>query len=799
MLKNYFTVAFRNMKRHKGYSFINIAGLSIGIACCVFILLFVRLELSYDSYHPDVDRIFRVGLMKETEKGRTAEESNLIPMGPALKENYPQVEYAGRVCIAFSQPTVQYQNKIFKEKSIFKADSELFSIFHIPFLQGDPRTALDHINTAVLTESFAKKYFGQEDPMGKMIRINSSDFMVTGIAENPPHNTHLQLDLFLSYTIADEPEWMSGWHALATPAFTYIKVKPGIHPDEFEDLIRHVPQTYIGEQLEEMGAEYTNFLQPVRDIHLYSLSAQGKRPARSLIYTYIFSVVGVLILLIAGMNFMNLSTARSANRSSEVGIRKVVGAHRGQLVGQFLGESLVTSFTSLAIAVTGVGLLLPFFNNFAGTQFTSSALLEPMIITILLFLALFIGIVAGIYPAFFLSAFRPISILQGSLRAGSRALMMRKILVVGQFAISIILIIATLIVYHQLDYMKNQPLGFEKERKLVLPLSSWDIIEDNYDHVKDQFLQHPSITAATATSGVPGKSINRLWMYPSEEESENGQTPMILRCDQDFISVYGIEMVAGRPFRKEMETDRLSGNFIINEAAVTSFGWNSPEEAVDRQIMVGSRRTPFQVLGVVKNFHWYGLQNAIEPVVLRFVSMFRYITLNVNTDNLPETLAFIEKKYGELFPNQVFEYFFVDRDFDKQYSFEERLGRIFRLFSFLGIFIACLGLFGMTAFIAQQRKKEIGIRKVFGAQVPGILLLLGTEFLKWVCVANIIAWPFAYYAGQKWLNNFAYRISLSVSTFISAGVLAICIALLTVSYQSIKSALANPVESLRYE
>ena len=592
---------------------------------------------------------------------------------------------------------------------------------------------------------------------------------------------------------------MSGWHALDTPALTYIKLKTGVHPGAFEELIRDVPYTYIGEQLDEMGATYTNFLQPVRDIHLYSLSDDGQKPSRSLIYVYIFSAVGLVILLIACMNFMNLSTARSTTRSCEVGIRKVAGAHRNQLIRQFMGESLITFCIALMIALLMVGLLLPVYNNIAGSQFNTSILLHPAIIFSVIGLTVLVGIGAGMYPAFVLSAFRPITVLRGSHKTDSRSLNMRKMLLIGQFTISITLMVTTFIVYRQLHYMKNQSLGFAKEQKLVLTLSGWDIIEDNFDQVKNEFLQYPSITGATATSGVPGTFINRLWIYPSEEEPENGQTPRILRCDQDFISVYDIGILAGRPFQKEMGTDRLSGNFIINEAAVTSFGWNSPYEAVDRQIMIGDRRAKYRVIGVVENFHWFGLQNLIEPMVLRFSSTFRYITLNVDTKNLPETLVFVEKKYNELFPNQVFDHFFVDTNFDRQYNFEERLGRIFRVFTFLGIFIACLGLFGMAAFLAQQRTKEIGIRKILGASVLSLVQLFSREFILLVAISNIVAWPIAYYAGAKWLQNFAYRTSIDWLTFILAGALAIGIALLTVSFQSIKASLANPVDSLRYE
>jgi putative ABC transport system permease protein len=495
------------------------------------------------------------------------------------------------------------------------------------------------------------------------------------------------------------------------------------------------------------------------------------------------------------MNYMNLATARSANRATEVGMRKVVGANKRQIVRQFLGESLLLVSIALVIAIALVQIFLPQFNKLALTQFTSQSLSHPTIIAGVILLLLFVSLGAGGYPAFFLSAFKPISILRGTLKSGSKGAFMRKVLVVGQFMISITLIICSLIIYRQIMYMKNQPLGFDKEQKLVITLKDWRMMTDRYEIVKNEFLKYPAVLNASASSGVPGSMINRTWVFPFGEQDSNGHAFRSLRCDHDFTEVYGLEFVAGRPFNKKIQSDTHKA-FILNESGVKAFGWNSPEEALGKELW----DRHFPVIGVVKDYHWWGLQREIEPMIMRVVpDLFRSITLTVNTAEMQRTLTFLEKKYTELFPGDLFEFFFVDTNFDIQYRSEERLNRIFQSFTILGIFIACLGLLGLASFIAEQRTKEIGIRRVLGATVSQVIVLLSKEFTKWVLIANLISWPLAYFAAQKWLQNFAYRMTVKVEIFIFAAILTLIIALCTVGYQALKAAIADPVDSLRYE
>jgi putative ABC transport system permease protein len=793
---SYLKVTLRKIRRNKAYSVINIVGLASGIACCLFILLYVLFELSFENYHKDIDRIYIVGQDRRSEAGRELVWGNFPLLAPTLKDRYPQLEAAGRVNQGwFTQ--VKTKDKVFKEVGLWDSDSGIFQVLTIPFVQGNPETALERPNTAVLTQSYAQKYFGDLDPMGQVIMVGEEDYEITGVVQDPPPNTDFPYKIIKSWRtieLGDEEHWLSWSPGIAATA-CLIKLGEGVDPRYFEEQIQQIPREFCGDELDKRGFEYKLFLTPLKKSHLMTLSGDQIKPSSSLIYVYIFSAVGVLILLIACMNYMNLATARSSNRATEVGMRKVVGAYRRQIVRQFLGESLLIVCVALVIAVALVQIFLPRFNKLALTEFTSHSLLHPGILIGGILLVLFVALGAGSYPAFFLSAFKPIAVLRGTLKSGAKGAVMRKVLVVGQFVISITLIVCTLVIYSQIVYMKNQPLGFDKEQKLVITLKGWEMITDNYQTVKNEFLQHPSVLDATASSGVPGSMINRTYVFPYGEQDTKGQAFRSLRCDHDFAEVYGLQLVAGRPFNAEIQSDTYNA-FIINESGVKAFGWNSPEEALGKEIW--DDRYP--VIGVVKDFHWWGLQREIEPMILRVVpDLFRSITLTVKTTSLQETLAFLEKKYVELFPGDHFEYLFVDTNFDIQYRSEERLSRIFQIFTILGIFIACLGLFGLASFIAEQRTKEIGIRRVMGATVSQVIVLLSKEFTKWVLVANLIAWPLAYYAARKWLQNFAYRMNLGVELFIFAAVLALVIALLTVGYQAIKAAVANPVDSLRYE
>ncbi|MFC2139155.1 ABC transporter permease [Bacteroidota bacterium] len=751
MLKNYFIVAVRNIKRHLGFSLINILGLAVGLATCILIMMFVRLETTYDSYHDGADRIYRVGIRSFEQKGIHYRTTNLLHMRDVLAEDYSQVEAAGRFMTMY-EPSVSYKDKIFREYNIYRADQDFFDVFSVNFLIGDEENALTKPGTVVLNESIAEKYFGNSNPIGKVLKIDDTEFEVTAVVENQPANSIFQFDALTTWKSLPQREHFIGWHALVMPAATYVKLIPGVDKAEFEKTISDIPAQYIGQQLKELGLEYYNYIQPLEDLHLYNITEAGVEITNSLIYVYIFASIGFLILLLACINFINLSTARSTIRACEVGMRKVIGAKRSSIIQQFLGESLIISIASMIIAVSMVILLIPIFNEIAGTRFTLGLLSDPVIILSLLLVVIFVGLISGSYPALFLSAFQPISVLRGIFKLGSKGSNLRRVLVVGQFAISIILVTATLTIFDQVNYMKERPLGFEKELKLALALKNWEVIENNYEMVKEEFEKHPSIISASVSSGVPGRMINRLFVNPSRDPNSTGLGPNILRCDFDFMDVYKIKLLAGIDRKIKGIPDELYGHFFINETAMRKFGYNNPKDAVGKPLYIGSSRSEYKILGVVKDFHWFGLQNKIDATIMRFVPLFRYVSLNISNHDIKETLEFIKDKYSQLFPGDVYEYFFVDKDFDRQYKREESLGRIFSTFTFLGLFIACLGLFGLASFIAERKTKEIGIRKVMGASVTKIVYLLNKEFMIWIIIANITAWPAAYYLIDTWLQ-----------------------------------------------
>ena len=800
MIKNYLKTAFRNMIRYKGFTFINTLGLALGLVCCILILLYVRFEMSYDRYHPDYDRIYRISLLTKGPAGEDIEPANTPLLSIKLKEQFPQVESVARMT-QWSGGIVIIDNKGFRETYMRYTDPKIFKIFHIPFINGDPETALNRPGTVVLTRSMVEKYFADENPMGKSMTIHTNmgnyEFEVTGVVEDPPHNTHFKYRTFLSYPTIQDNEFLQGRFNVT---ITYVKLKPGTDIDQFESLIRPLSQTIIkglaDEDEEAFNVVHTNFLQPIAGIHLHSHLTWEMEPSGKPLYLTVFSGIGALILLIACVNFMNLTTARSSGRGSEVGVRKVVGAQRSQLIQQFLSESMILSFIALVIALIVTTLGLSIFNSLALTQFTVKDIFTPTMLLSVFVLVIFTGIAGGSYPAFFLSAFKPVSVLKSRLSLGTRGGLMRKTLVIVQFTISIALIISTLTIRRQLSYMKGRHPGFHKEQKLILPVQRGDNMIRNFENIKNEFLQYPAVEGATASSSVPGRGMNVWWTWPSGEESEKKQLVNCLFIDYDFLDEFGIQTVMGRTFRKQLASDSSYGTIILNEAAVQSFGWSSPEEALDKIIWEDRNR----VVGVFKDFHWQGLQHDIEPLLIMiWPRAFRYITLTVNTADLDNTMDTIEKKYQEWFPDHPFEPFFLDVDFDSQYRFEERIGQIFRTFAFIGIFIACMGLFGLASFIAEQRTKEIGIRKVLGASESGIVVLLSREFVKWVIAANLIAWPVAWFAMNRWLQGFAYRASMGIWIFLLSGVLALVIALLSVTLQSIRAAKANPVDSLRYE
>ncbi len=793
----YLRLALRRTVKHKGHSLLNILALTVGLAACGLVLLYVRLETSVDAFRPDADRIYRVNLYRKSAQGEDVIAGNYTPLAPALKERYPQVEAAAMLFSGGFEPQpVVYRDKAFKEANIYAADPDLLQVLGIELLRGDPADALVRKDTVLLSTRMARKYFGPEDPLGKTVRINDKDCEVTGIIADPPANTQFQHDVVMSAkSEIEREEFLQGWRPGIHGTITLVKLRPGVEAAAFEALIRDLPHEYAAEALRKLGAVNRMVLQPLKKLYLYEATVEGLVPSPRLVYLYVFSAIALLILLLAGMNFINLSTARSIRRAGEVGVRKAAGATRRQLVLQFLGEALVTAFLSLGLAVLVVLVVLPAFKGLAGVAIEEALLLEPAIVAALIGLTFLVGFVSGLFPALFLASFHPVVVLKGRLRTGPKGVALRRALVVAQFAISITLIIATLIVAGQVGYMRGQPLGFAKEQRLVINFRTWGMMEQNYEAVKTELLRHPAILAATACSGVPGKGINRTHYYPTGLQAEKGQALRSLRADHDFFKVFEIPVVAGRGFQKDIATDTYDA-LVFNEQGAKAFGWATAEEAVGQTMT--DRQIP--VVGIVKDFHWWGLQRPIEPMVVRVApDLFRYIAMRVDTKDLAGTIAHVKSVYDRLYPGEIFEYFFVDEAFDRQYASEVRMGALFRAFTGVALFIACLGLFGLAASTAEQRTKEIGIRKTLGASVAGLVRLLNWEFAKWVLAANVIAWPAAYFLGRKWLENFAVRMPMPWGLFALATVLGLAVALLTVSWQSVRAATANPVESLRYE
>jgi putative ABC transport system permease protein len=793
MIANYLKIACRHMFRHKASSLINIIGLSVGIACCLLVLMSVSHELSFDRYHRDGDRIFRIGqrIQKEAAELETARVAT--PLIPATKESFPEVDHAVRFQVATWDNLVEHGEKKFYEEWVLIAENELFNVLTIPFIRGNPEMALIRPGTVVITERIAKKYFGNENPLNKTLILWGNPVEVTGVVQNCPDNTHLRYDIILSLSGFEKVWNLDNWGW--TGFYAYVKLKPYVDPSLFEQKIRHVADRYIGEELKEWGESFTFFLQPITSIHLNSHLNMEIAPPGNPRDIYIFSIIGFLILLISCINFTNLTAARSTNRAKEVGIRKVVGAHRVQLVRQFLWESVLASVISMVLSLIVVAAVLPHFNQLTGQDFSFRSLLKPSILLFLLGLSLFAGVVAGSYPAFLLSRFGPARILKGAAGSFAGGNAIRRFLVVAQFSITIVLVIGTLVVYKQIRFMKNVDLGFDKEQKLIVPGD----MKERYESVKAEFMKNPSITGAAACWNVPGRLSNLLEARLVGEEDEKAQSMNFYYVDHDFIPEYEIEIVAGRSFQKEIRSD-IYESFILNETAVRAFGFSSPEEILGKKMYEGGSSGIGTIIGVTKDFFYKGLQTKVEPLVMQVrPDFFSTVSLEVRTDNLKETLSFVENKWNELQLGRLFSYFFLDEDFNRHYRSEENLGRMYATLTLLALFISCLGLAGLSAFSAQQRTKEIGVRKVLGASVSGILFLLLNELMKWILIANILGWPAAYFFMHQWLLSFAYRTSIGLWVFVFSAGLAFLVSVMTVSYQSLRAALANPSDSLRYE
>ncbi len=800
MLLNYLKIALRTIRRDKVYSAINIVGLAVGMACCLLILLFVSNELSYDSYHSQANKIYRMVASSQF----SGEESHFVPLGAPyavlFTDALPEVKAAARF-YPHRRLLVEYAEKKFFEERFFFADPTVFEIFTFPILRGNPTVALKSPFSVVITESMAKKYFGDLNPVGESLRIdNEHVFRIDAVIEDVPSNSHFHFDFLASLeTLSD----LYGKRFLQHPGYlsfySYVLLQENTDPLELEAKFQKVVKQNYGERVASLR---TIELQALQSIHLHSHLEAELEANGSMSFIYIYSAIAIFILLIAAFNFVNLSTARSTKRAREVGMRKVLGAVRFQLVKQFLGESVIYSFVSLVLAFFMAGISRPFFNAMTGKELPLDFLFGGIPLAGLVGIFLVVGILGGLYPALFLSAFEPIRALKGKWRTGARSGSFRRFLVVSQFAISIALIIGTVVIRNQLHYMRSKDLGFDKEQVVVIPINDAEA-RKSYEVIKAEWLKDPSILAATASSCVPGKQATRI-AYRVEGLPDDQHVSLdTYFVDDDFIETFGIEMVSGRGFSKEFATDEESA-FILNEAAVRELNWDQP---LGKQIIWPSdlRRQDAivkkgNVVGIVKDFHLASLHESIGPVLFQMLpSNYRFLSARIAGEKISPVLSFLEEKWRDYSPVFPFEYSFLDEDFDKLYRADQKVGGIIGLFTTLALFVACLGLIGLASFASEQRAKEIGVRKVLGASASGIFLLLSRDFGKWILIANVLAWPVAYFAMDRWLQNFAYRISIGVDVFLLSALIALALALVTVSFQSFKAAFADPINSLRYE
>jgi putative ABC transport system permease protein len=807
MFENHVKYAFRHLLKGRGYSAVNVLGLAAGITTCFLIFFYVHFESTYDRSIPESKSKFRVVLRISNENARWEYATISAPAAVAFKGQFPQVEETVRF-VSESNKQVTYNDRIHQEDQVLFSDPTFIPFFNLKLLRGNPDTALSEPGTVLITETMSRKYFGGENPLGKRLTIDDTDYEVTGVIPDAPNNSHIPYRLIASFDRFEGDQVFTKSNWMKNIFYTYVKLVKGSDPEAFEEKIQSVAS-----QPGSPGWDQQYILQHISDIHLRSKFGGELRPPGDPTNLLILSIIGSFVFFIACFNFVNLSTARSIKRATEVGIRKVVGATRTQLVQQFTGEAVLVILMALIAAIGITVLVFPLFRNLVGLPLQSRDILKPVYFAFLGGLTLVAGLGAGAYPAFFMARFAPEQIIRGIMPSGAKSLVVRKALVTLQFAIASLLVICALLINKQISFMKDQRnFGFETDRRIVLRIFKGGKyapevsagLSNKVTSLKDEFARHSTIGQVSLSTTVPGRGMNKTSMRKGDEDWTRKRQINFLGVDDEFLSQYRIGLAAGRAFDKTRPSD-LSGAALINGAAAEYMGWASPESALDKEIVLGlggREGTTRRIIGVVEDFHYMGLQNPIEPLVLMHLDPswpVGYLTLSVKAGDVRETVRFAEKTWSGLFPEYPFEYFFLDEDFKRMYEKEERLGRMIGVLTFLGIFITGLGLWGLSSLSTEQRIKEIGIRKIMGASVPGIILHLSKDFLKWVLAANIIAWPIGYLVLRDWLRNFAYRTEVTPFVFILSALFALAIALITVSLQTMRAAQANPAESLRYE
>ena len=812
MLKNYFKIAYRNLTRRRGYALLNIFGLSIGITCCLLIFQYVSYERSYDKFNQAGNNVVRLRL-DSYQQGKLAWKSATIypAIGPTLKNEFPEVQDFCRLHDAELLLANPDNNIKFNEKKGYYADPASISMLGLNLLKGNPQEALNTPDKMIVSQSFARKYFNGEDALGKILVSkdprSTESYLITGIFNDFPANSHLLIDYMVSYSTlgkiarlegdtsnSTETSW--GWYDF----YTYLKLKPGTDLKKLESRLPAFCDAHInsGEWQKANNVKVTLSALPLTDIHLYSnYNQEAEVNGDGQTVSFLF-LIGILIILIAWINYINLATARSIERAREVGVRKVLGALRRNLIMQFLAESFMLNFIALLIALVTAFFLTPAFNHFVGRVSYAGFALPIEYFSAFLLLFFTGSFLAGIYPAFVLSGYQPVKVLKGIFKNTSSGILLRKALITVQFITSVILVAGTMIVYQQIDYMRRQKLGTDISQTLVISGASSlqdSVYKNDFQPFKQELLGQPNVKSVTSSSSVMGNEI--YWTSGVRRLDANSKDVTLyhLGIDYDFIPSYGIEMKAGRNFSKEFVTDKKS--VLLNEEATRLLGFESAESAINQKL---TRRDTFTVVGVVADFHHEGLQKKVQPMIMLLIPDIReFYSVKMRTGNVHQTVASIEKIWGKYFPSDPFNYFFLDDSFNRQYKSDELFGSIFSIFALLAILIACFGLSGLSAYNVLQRRKEIGIRKVMGASLQQLLILLSKDFLRLVIIAFLIAIPITWMVMGRWLDDFAYRINISWWVFAISGIITIVIAFATISFQAIRAAISNPVTSLRTE
>ena len=799
MIKNYLKIAARNLLKHKGYAFINILGLAVGIAASVLIFLYIVDELSYDRFHEKANRTYRmVADWSNQGDSRIHQLGTPSILARTIREKYPQAESVTQISGPLGDFIIKYKEVAFKETNAFGAEPTFFDVFTFPLIKGNPETALRDPGTAVLSQSLASKCFGEEDPLDKTVEIQSLGqwipFKITGIVRDVPRNSHFRFELLVSMRTLF-PEDSQGW--TWNNFTTYLLLRDGITQEHMEEKLAEIDRVYFEGGRPHIPWIWT--LEPITKVHLHSDLATGNQPNGSAAYVKLFTVVAVLILFIAGINFVNLATARSARRAREVGIRKVVGSLRSQLIGQFLGESVLMSLLALVVGIGIIQAALPFYRNLTGKVLGLPYFSNPFVIPGLLVLALAVGLLAGLYPAFFLSSFKQTDILKGSPLAGRGhgGIALRNGLVVFQFTMSVLLIIGSLVIFRQLDYIKNRRLGFDKDHVVVI--HNADTLGSQLNAYKERLKQNSDILGVTAVRSVPGLGTPNWGIGVEGVPSDRPLNMNFLTCEQEFAEVLNIRMAEGRFMSREFPSDVES--VVINKKAAEYFGIPEP---IGKKLRIWWTKKNYTIIGIIDNFHFESLHRDVRAmgyILPEAIDSNRkpFLLVKVNSTRTYEVLTSLRKTWESMSGGLPFEFTFLDEKVNSLYQNDNRAGKIVSLFSFLAIFVSCLGLFGLASFVTEQRTKEIGVRKVLGAPLPKILWLLTGQFIKWVVVATAIAWPVGYWVMDRWLQGFAFRATLPAWIFLASGLAAVGIALTTVSSQVLKAASANPADSLRYE